>query len=355
MDKQTVYEKGVDQFTNPILSELKEKALAEKCDGEYLEKIINHHKFNHQMYNGVPFLESITKTYKLLAPKSRQTDKYLQLIPYLAAVLDMLISVLVVVDDILDRSEMRSGKPCWYRIVGVGAAANDSHILIASAFFILRKHFFHLDCYTYLTELVAESLFVVGLGQHFDNEMSQVNYEDFTEENYSKMVRNKSSYSFYFSLGGVMYLAGYTEQESHEKAKEFSFQLGYLAQVQNDFWDCYKHLDSIVKSGTDIEEGKCTWLAVQFLKMASPEQKEVFIGNYGKRDQECVSRIKKLYNDQKLPEIYAKFLHEECAKLRNRALEDAGDIPSELYVKIIDGLFEKDLQNFTDGNNMTDF
>ena len=42
----------------------------------------------------------------------------------------MAASVFLVADDVMDSSTTRRGKPCWYRIDGVGnCAINDSFIL----------------------------------------------------------------------------------------------------------------------------------------------------------------------------------------------------------------------------------
>ena len=41
------------------------------------------------------------------------------------------------------------------------------------------------------------------------------------------------------------------------------------------FLDCYGDPATTGKEGTDIEECKCTWLAVQALSRVTPEQREI--------------------------------------------------------------------------------
>ncbi|XP_059622876.1 farnesyl pyrophosphate synthase-like [Phlebotomus argentipes] len=248
------------------------------------------------------------------------------------------------VDDIIDGSALRFRKKCWYNVVGVGRATNDSHTLISCVYILLKKHFSHLDCYASLVDLMTEAIWRVSLGQHFDDKISRESFEKFTQENYDLILKGKSSFCYYFQLGMVMILAGRTEPRAFARSRDLFLEIGYLAQVINDFWDCYDYMDSSFKSGTDIESGKCGWLAVQCLKMASEEQRQVFEKCYGKKDPQCIQKIKDLYDELNLSTLYFDYMKKSCANLVAKAIENPGEIPSEIFKTIVNFYFKREIQ-----------
>ena len=60
---------------------------------------------------------------------------------------------LLVADDIMDKSEMRRGKLCWYK-KATHSAINDTYLLEQCVYKILDKHFanqsYLIDVYRYL-------------------------------------------------------------------------------------------------------------------------------------------------------------------------------------------------------------
>lgn len=58
-----------------------------------------------------------------------------------------------------------------------------------------------------------------------------------------------------------------------KKLEEIFFSIGHFFQVQDDYLDCFGDPNVTGKIGTDIEEGKCTWLVVTALNVCNPTQR----------------------------------------------------------------------------------
>jgi farnesyl diphosphate synthase len=60
-------------------------------------------------------------------------------------------------------------------------------------------------------------------------------------------------------------------------------EIGNFFQAQDDFIDCFGDTTVTGKIGTDIQDRKCSWLAVMALQRSNDEQKEIMMQCYGKK------------------------------------------------------------------------
>lgn len=56
--------------------------------------------------------------------------------------------------------------------------------------------------------------------------------------------------------------------------------MGRFFQVQDDFLDCFGDPEITGKIGTDIEDGKCTWLIVTALPLCDHKQRQLIEVTY---------------------------------------------------------------------------
>ncbi|KAM0456290.1 hypothetical protein ACHAPV_007232 [Trichoderma viride] len=233
---------------------------------------------------------------------------------------ELLQAFFLVSDDIMDGSITRRGQPCWYRQEGVGMIAiNDSFLLEAGIYIILKKYFRDHPRYIELVELFHESSFQTELGQLCDLLTAPedvVNLDNFSMEKYSFIVIHKTAYySFYLPIALALYMLGIASPENLQTAKDILIPLGEYFQIQDDYLDNFGLPEHIGKIGTDIKDNKCSWLVNQALQLATPEQRKILEENYGQKDDAKEQVIKKLYDDMKLKERYEAFEEKRAGEL----------------------------------------
>ena len=92
-------------------------------------------------------------------------------------------------------------------------------------------------------------------------------------------MRNLSSETEYLNNATIqhwvfIFQAGIEDPELHRQALAILLETGKFFQIQDDYLDCFGDPEVTGKIGTDIQDGKCSWLIVQALQRASPKQKD---------------------------------------------------------------------------------
>jgi farnesyl diphosphate synthase len=105
-------------------------------------------------------------------------------------------------------------------------------------------------------------------------------------ERYKTIVANKTAYySFYLPVAIAMHMTGYKDTEVFRQTKTILLEIGNFFQVQDDFIDCFGDPSITGKLGTDIQDGKCSWLAVVALQRCTKEQREIMKECYGQKGE----------------------------------------------------------------------
>ncbi|XP_057534086.1 farnesyl pyrophosphate synthase-like [Amaranthus tricolor] len=212
-------------------------------------------------------------------------------------------------DDIVDNSNMRRGKPCWFRLPKVGLIAlNDSTLLGCQAGRIAKKHFRDQPYYRDYVDLISEIGFQTISGQMID--LITEGEKDIWQFNmtlHQRISLYKTAYgTTYLPFACALLMLG-EKVEDFVDAKDILLEMGIYFQVQDDYLDCFGDPEKMGKVGTDIEESKCSWLVVKALELCDEEQKKILVENYMKSDQESVAIVKCLYKDLNLEGVYAEY------------------------------------------------
>src|SRR5882762_4251134 len=129
-------------------------------------------------------------------------------------------------------------------------------------------------------------------------------------------------YSFYLPVALAMHMCGIPhpsaahspspaaksgEADPYAHALSILLPLGEYFQIQDDFLDYAGTEAQIGKIGTDILDNKCSWCINVALSRATPEQRAILDANYGRKDAACEARVKQVYEDVGLREIYEEY------------------------------------------------
>ena len=152
---------------------------------------------------------------------------------------------------------------------------------------------------------------------------------DLTPERWHLIVKYKTSfYSFYLSVAFAMTLAGVTDQDAYNAARNILIEMGVYFQAQDDFLDCYATPEVLGKVGTDIADKKCGWLFTKaYHELANEEQKSYLDTHYGNctvGSPEEV-KIKELYTELGLKELYARYEQDSYDKIMAMKGSEAGE------------------------------
>ncbi|RDA89003.1 hypothetical protein CP532_0604 [Ophiocordyceps camponoti-leonardi (nom. inval.)] len=235
-------------------------------------------------------------------------------------ILELMHGHMLMLDDIMDKSMNRRGKPCWYRVEGVGLSAINDSMTIKSAVYYLVKEFFRFHpLYADIMEAFHEAQFKTEMGQHSDlltSPQEVVNLDKFTADKYRLIAINKTGYSFFLPVALSLYYFDIATARNLKQTDEIVALLTEYFQIQDDYLDNFGAPETIGKIGNDIRENKCSWLIVQALEIATPEQRRILEENYGRDDSVKEKEVKKLYDEMGLEQRYKEFEEQRVSEIR---------------------------------------
>ncbi|XP_039969285.1 farnesyl pyrophosphate synthase-like isoform X2 [Bactrocera tryoni] len=129
-----------------------------------------------------------------------------------------------------------------------------------------------------------------------------------------------------------------------DESQSILFDLGHYSQVQNDFHNCFGEYEFTGKIGTDIETNKCSWLAVKCMELANPQQKSIMADCYGHNDPQKIARVKQVYEELDMLNIYAKYEEETCNRILMNIQKTSDAVPRGILTEILCQIYDNDYE-----------
>ncbi|XP_050216790.1 farnesyl pyrophosphate synthase-like [Mercurialis annua] len=281
---------------------------------QWVEQMLDYNVPRGKLYRGL----AVVDCYMALKEGEDLTKGGLLLASVLGWCIEWLQACAVVLDDIMDNSHTRRGRPCWYKLPKVGnIALNDGILLNNQCHRILRLYFRDKPYYADLLDLFNEVEFQSVSGQMIDlitTHKGEKDLSNYSLSLYHRIVEYKNAYySIYLPVACALILAG--EKVENHDVKKILIEITVYFSVQDDYQDCFGDPNVTGKVGTDIEDFKCTWFIVKALELANADQKDVLYENYGKADPLCVAKVKEIYEVLDLQGIYTEYEKNTYKKL----------------------------------------
>lgn len=205
-------------------------------------------------------------------------------------------------DDLMDRAEVRRGKPCVHRKWNDNAAilSGDNMLVLAFHRMIQCNEKYMPTVLRLFTETALE----IDEGQQYDIDFED--RSDVTEAEYIEMIRLKTSVLLACALKIGAVLGGASEQDA-DALHEFGEKLGLAFQLQDDYLDVYGDFKTFGKQiGGDIMCNKKTYMLINAQLSANKEQAQelnMWLNKENPVREEKVAAVTRLYDEIGVPQL----------------------------------------------------
>ncbi|OHT08120.1 Polyprenyl synthetase family protein [Tritrichomonas foetus] len=244
---------------------------------------------------------------------------------------EILQASFLVADDLMDNSLLRRGKPCWYvKDNNSYSAVSDSYFLENVIYLIVDHYFegFPADTVRDIKQLLHYTTIKTAFGQFIDMYPKEPSLE-----NWNLTVLNKTSYYSIWQpfVSGICASQKVPKEVwNSDQLRESLLIAGKLFQCQDDWIDLYGSSAKTGKVGTDIQDGKCTWLLGKAMEVANDEQKRLLKENIGHQDKEKIALVQKIYSDLNIEKYCIDHQDSEYERLKEMFQKIDPRIPSAL-------------------------
>ena len=234
-------------------------------------------------------------------------------------------------DDVMDRADMRRGKPTVHKVWNDNVA-----ILSGDAMLVLAYQYMSASPSSRLKEVIdlfSRTALEICEGQQLDMEFES--RDDVSEEEYVEMIRLKTAVLLAASLR-IGALLGGASPEDADRLYDFGVHIGVAFQLQDDLLDVYG--DPAVfgkKIGGDILCNKKTFLLIKAMERAEGERREELM-RWLKTErcapEEKIAAVTRIYDELNVRALCEREMEERYGRAMEslRAVTVAGEKKREL-------------------------
>jgi len=243
-------------------------------------------------------------------------------------------------DDIMDKAEIRRGKPTVHMKYNTNTAILTGDVMMIQAYQYLMDY---QDAKTVveLLNVFNKMAFEVCEGQQMDMDFETL--DDVTIDQYIQMITLKTSVLMAASIQMGAILAG-ADETDQKHLYEFAKNFGIAFQLQDDVLDTFGKADTVGKRiGGDIIQNKKTYLYLKTLELADDLQKNeltrLYDPNTSCDEDEKIDRVKKIFESVVVQEYTSQVIeaYRDLAISHLKACK-IEPIRSEQITKLIDDL-----------------
>ncbi|XP_066249481.1 geranyl diphosphate synthase-like [Euwallacea similis] len=295
----------------------------------------------------------IMTDYKRITDPEDQTPEKIHKIKMLCWFTELIHSAVLILDDIMDKSNIRRGKLAYHKSPGVGEeAVNDVYLMELYSFHVLNKYFHNHPSYETLLRVGLRNMFFSGLGQGYDSTFSSCNktynFKHFNAERYFTLAKYKTTFgSLTLPYELTLTAANLYSKQKYQAVQHIMVQLGLFFQVLNDFKDLFRNQGEVISRtdqpaiATDISKGQVTWFAIKVLELGNDRQKRTFMKNYGRNDPESIEAVYRIYEEMHLDEMLMDYEESSFLWLQNEIRKIDNGLPHEIFHDYVETLYKK--------------
>lgn len=246
-------------------------------------------------------------------------------------------------DDIMDDSDLRRGNPTVHKKWNDNVAILSGDAMAILSYQLLLQY--SGPNFREILEVFNEVALQVCEGQQYDMDFEKL--EEVSEEDYLKMIRLKTSVLLAGSLKIGALLAD-APPEDADALYDFGLNVGIAFQIQDDYLDTFGDPTQFQKViGGDILAGKKTFLVIQALKNANPDERMRLLESLTQKSSpealriaEVTALFKKLEIDRQTQEVQLKYYHQAIDALnRVKVPEERKEVLFHFARKLFDRKF----------------